>query len=484
MEEAQLQILLSELKEISKECEWIEFKVNNSIPQDIGEYLSALSNSACYHGKPYGYLVFGIQDSSHELVGTDFRPSKEKIGNQELENWLATQLSPRIDFQIFEFENHNKHFVIFRIDATHNIPVAFKGQSYIRIGSYKKSLDDHPERERKIWNIQNRRVFEKGLALMNISEEEVLNFIDYRSYFKMLGFPLPANNNEIIQRLIQEKMVIPEEKNYSITNLCAILFASKIDVFEHVSRKALRVITYSGNNRLKTVREQIGKKGYAVGFEGLVDYINNELPSTEVITKTLRQTQYTYPPLAIRELVANAIIHQDFNVTGVSPMVEIFDNRVEITNPGRPLIEPLRFVDHSPESRNEMLARFMRRLKICEERGSGVDRVVFECEINQLPAPQIVVGDNYTRVILSGPKTFREMDKNDKMRACYFHACLKYVSGELMTNQSLRERLGVEEKNYSMISRIIAEAKEEKLIKDYDPENKASKHAKYSPFWA
>ena len=154
-----------------------------------------------------------------------------------------------------------------------------------------------------------------------------------------------------------------------------------------------------------------------------------------------------------------------------------------ITNPGKPLIDPLRFVDHNPESRNEILARFMRRINICEERGSGIDKVVFECEYNQLPAPEIIVGDNYTRIILYGHKTLRQMDKQDKVRACYLHACLKYVSGEYMTNQSLRVRFGIEEQNYPMASRIISDTIEAKFIKDYDSESKSRKYAKYVPYW-
>jgi ATP-dependent DNA helicase RecG len=483
MTDAQLIKLLIDLKELPKECEWVEFKVNNENPFDIGEYISALSNTACYSNLPNGYLVFGI-NNEHELVGTDFSPSTAKKGNQELENWLATLLSPRIDFNIYEFNHEGKKFVIFKIDATHNTPVAFRGESYIRIGSYKKKLDDHPERERKIWNIQNRKVFEKGLAIMNIGGNDVLELIDYRNYFKMQGLPPPSSKKEVIDRFIQEKMIIPEEKQYSITNLCALLFANSLNNFENLSRKVLRVIIYNGDNRLKTIREHASGKGYAIGFERTIEFILNILPSTEEIKTALRKTVYTYPPLAIRELVANALIHQDLHVSGASSMVEIFRNRIEITNPGKPLIDPLRFVDHSPESRNEMLARFMRRLKVCEERGSGIDRVIYECELNQLPAPEFIVGDNFTRVILYGPRTLRQMDKRDKIRACYQHACLKYVSGELMTNQTLRERLAVEEKNYSIVSRIIADTKEEGLIKDFDPKNKAKTHAKYSPFWA
>ena len=191
-----------------------------------------------------------------------------------------------------------------------------------------------------------------------------------------------------------------------------------------------------------------------------------------------------YPPISIRELVANAIIHQDFEIPGSSPMVEVFDNRIEITNPGQPLIDPLRFVDHSPESRNEDLARYMRRLNICEERGSGVDKAVFQCEFYQLPAPEFIVGDNYTRSILYAPKTLRQMDKKGKVRACYLHACLKCVSGEFMTNQSLRKRFGVAEQNYATVSRIISDTKQEGLVKDFDPSNKSRTYAKYLPFWA
>ena len=204
--------------------------------------------------------------------------------------------------------------------------------------------------------------------------------------------------------------------------------------------------------------------------------------SNEVID-TLRKEVKMYPKLAIRELVANAIIHQDFTESGTGPMIEIYSDRIEITNPGKPLIDTLRFVDHNPQSRNEKLAQFMRRLNICEERGSGIDKVLVECEYAQLPAPKFIEGDNYTRIILYAHKTLRQMDKEDKVRAAYLHSCLKIVSGGFMTNQSLRERFGIEEKNYSMASRIIAESIKSGRVKDRDPESASKKHAKYVPFW-
>jgi predicted HTH transcriptional regulator len=128
-------------------------------------------------------------------------------------------------------------------------------------------------------------------------------------------------------------------------------------------------------------------------------------------------------------------------------MVEIFSDRMEITNPGLPLVKTERFLDTPPRSRNEALASLMRRAGICEERGSGVDKVVFQTELYQLPAPLFETPEGNTRVILFAHRALNEMDKTDRVRACYLHACLRYVERDPMTNASLRERFGIEEHN-------------------------------------
>jgi predicted HTH transcriptional regulator len=190
-----------------------------------------------------------------------------------------------------------------------------------------------------------------------------------------------------------------------------------------------------------------------------------------------------YPDLAVRELIANALIHQDFSVGGAGPMVEIFDDRLEITNPGEPLVEIERFLDSPPRSRNEALASFMRRVGICEERGSGVDKVVFETEFYQLPPPRWERPDGSLRVVLFAHRDLRSMDKQERVHACYLHACLLYVMREQMTNTSLRERFGIEPKNSATASRIIRDALAAKVIKPYDPDQ-GKKNARYLPHWA
>jgi ATP-dependent DNA helicase RecG len=123
---------------------------------------------------------------------------------------------------------------------------------------------------------------------------------------------------------------------WNITNPGAVLFAKRLADFRSLQRKAMRVVLYKGDSRVETIREQEGAKGYAAGFEGLIGFVTNLLPSNEVIGQAFRKEVPMFPELSIRELVANAIIHQDFHVTGTALMVEIFSNRLEITNPGLP----------------------------------------------------------------------------------------------------------------------------------------------------
>ena len=168
-------------------------------------------------------------------------------------------------------------------------------------------------------------------------------------------------------------------------------------------------------------------------------------------------------------------------------MVEIFTGRMEITNPGEPLVDTLRFIDSPPKSRNEVLAALMRRMKICEEAGTGIDKVIEAVELFQLPAPDFVAitttQPGFTRATLFAPRTLNEMDTYQRIRACYQHACLCFVSGKRMTNTSMRERFGIEEKNAAKASRIIADTLAAGQIRPFDPEQ-GKKYASYLPFWA
>lgn len=169
-------------------------------------------------------------------------------------------------------------------------------------------------------------------------------------------------------------------------------------------------------------------------------------------------------------------------MTGAGPVVEIFDNRVEITNPGTPLVDIRRIVDNPPKSRNEKIAELMRRLRICEELGTGWDKMVIACELLQLPAPKIDLYRESTKVTLFSEIPFTSLSVEDKLWSCYLHACIKQVQGEQLTNKSLRERFGVKETASASISRLIKEAVDNKLIKPLDPTT-APRYMKYIPVW-
>lgn len=475
--------LIQELCKLPKEAEWVEFKHNNSDPKEIGSYLSCLSNSAALNGKTSAYLLWGVENTNHTIVGTTFKPSHTKVGNEELENWLLRLLQPKIHFSFYEIDIDELPVVLLEIPAALCSRVLFEGQAFIRVGSYKKKLKDHPEKERELWRTFERTPFEKGIAMEQVSSEEVLRLLDYPGYFDLLELSLPDGRQAILQCLKEDELIIPcEAGEWSITNLGAVLFAKNLKEFSTLKRKAVRVIQYNGKGRTQTHKEQEGGKGYATGFEGLINYIMALIPSNEVIGQALRKNIPTFPELAVRELVANALIHQDFAIQGTGPMVEIFDDRIEITNPGMPLVDTEKFVNTPPKSRNEGLASLTRRFRICEERGSGIDKVVSQIELFQLPAPIFEAPGEFTRTVLFAHKPLSEMDKTERVRACYLHACLKWAMRDYLTNSSLRERFGVEERNKAAISRYIKEAVEAEVIKLYDAEA-APRLRKYVPYW-
>jgi ATP-dependent DNA helicase RecG len=479
-----LTILVRELVQLPAEADWVEFKRDNDDPREIGEYISALSNSAALLGKPSAYLVWGVADGSQEIVGTTFKPRAAKVGNEELENWMLRLLEPKIDFRFFEVSVDGKAVVVLEIDRAFRHPVRFQGQEFIRVGSYKKNLKDFPEKERELWRALDRAPFETGTAVGELSSDEVLQLLDYPSYFDLMKRPLPSAANGILAALETDELLRANDAGqWEITNVGAVLFAKRLADFPRLRRKAMRVIQYRGGTRLDTIKEHEETEGYASGFAGLIAYIHGLLPANEVIEQALRTTVRMYPELAVRELVANALIHQDFFVTGAGPMVEIFDDRMEITNPGLPLVAPERFLDTPPKSRNEVLAALMRRMGICEERGSGIDKIVFQTELFQLPAPIFEVAGESTRSVLFAHRPLAEMSKEDRVRACYLHACLKYVNRSYLTNTSVRERFGIEQQNIAYASRLIKEAVEAGVIVPFDPDA-APKLMKYVPWWA
>ena len=476
--------LVLELIKLPVETEWLEYKLNNDDPTMIGEYLSAISNAAALHERDYGYVLYGIDDSTHVIKGTEFQPKMEKVGNEELENWLITQLTPRIDFRFIDVDMAEGHVVVIEIPAAKIQPTAFKGTEYVRVGSYKKKLKDYPEKERKLWRTFEIRPYETMPAKENVDVGAITQMLDTGAFYSLMNLPIPSTRDGIMHDFQEYGFIRRMDNgNYAITNMGALLFARDFKQFDYLSNKAIRVIRYKGSGRTHAVRDQFFSKGYAVAFDEIITYIMSMLPQEETIETALRQEFIMFPEKAIRELLGNLMIHQDLTARGQSLMVEIFDERIEATNPGKLLVDVDRIIDTAPHARNEKMANFLRLVHICEARGSGFDRMEEGMRDWKIPAPKVETTEDFCRTMLYWHPSFSQWSKEEKIRTCYTYVCYCYVNSIEVSNTVLRERFGISETNKAMVSRIIKDTVTAGKIKLADP-TAAVKMRKYVPYWA
>ena len=410
----------------------------SSSNENIAKHLSAFSN---YPGG--GYMVFGVTNDG-QATGLDKNQTDEII--KKLGNIARSNVEPQIALDHTILTVANKTLLAVCISESVHKPTHLKAgtvhDAYIRSAGTSRKLSK--EEVQKILAVSQGLTFENRLYPDIYQSDDIISKLDYVTYFDLIGVKQPTNQDEILKVLESELLIKKVNSGYQMTYLGILLFAKNLNDFKELKRKAPRVIVYEGKNRVNAIKKQNdGNLGYAAGFTRLNEYINTLLPSNEIIQQTLRKEVRMYPALAIRELVANALIHQDFDVSGAGVTIEIFDDRIEITNPGKPFVEINRLMDLPPRSRNEKLASLMRRLHICEEIGSGIEKVVFECEFYQLPAPLFETKEENMVVTLYSHQTLTKMDKKDRIRACYLHASLKHVSREITTNESVRTRFNI-----------------------------------------
>jgi ATP-dependent DNA helicase RecG len=454
-----------------RENERLEFKEGRTTydPSKAMRYCVALANEGG------GKFVLGVTDKPpRQVVGTQaFRNAAE------FQRQILDKLGFRVDIE--ELTHPSGRIVVFHIPSRPSgTAYHHDGAYFMRSGEALVAMSE--DQLRKIFN-EDKPDFLVGTALDNVTADDVVRLLDTQSYFDLINYPYPPDRAGVLSRFESEKLIVNHDGLYGITNLGAVLFAKNLPDFPTVWRKAPRVVVYDGFGKLFTKIDQIGVKGYAVGFENLIDFIAGQTKKNEVVGKALRTDVKMFTDIAIRELIANALIHQDFEETGSSVMVEVYDDRLEISNPGKPTIPPTRFIDEY-KSRNEKLADLMRRLRICEEKGSGIDKVVNSAEVFQLKAPDFRVGEVRTTVVLFAHQEFDDMEAEDRIRACYQHCCLRYVMNQKMTNQSLRERFKLPQEKAESASRIIQATLAKNLIKLDDTSNTSKSYAKYIPFWA
>jgi len=407
---------LDELRALLKETEWVEFKVNYVDEDEIGEHISALSNSACLHEKKNAYLAFGIENKTHEVLGTKFKPKQHKVGNEELENWLVRLLKPRIDFRIYQFNYNNKPIAIFEIDPTQHIPVKFRGIAYVRVGSYTKKLSDFPEKERKIWKKEaaydwSAQICEKA----KISDLEPKAISKARKEYKQKYSNL---SDEIVRWdrgtfLNKAKLTI----NGKITNTAIILLGKAES--EHFILPSVAKITWivKDANNVEKDYEHFGPP-LILNAERVFTKIRN-LKYRYLADETLFPTEINqYDPWVIREALHNCIAHQDYELKGKINLVEKPDELI-FSNVGSFIPENIETVikpDWAPEIyRNPFLTNAMVGLNMIDTIGSGI-RKMFKTQMERFfPLPDYdltqservsvkiqgrILNENYTRLLI------------------------------------------------------------------------------------
>ena len=454
------------------ESEHLEFKEakQHYDTAKLLRYCVALSNEGG------GHLVLGVSDKRpRRVVGTH-----AFLNTGEVTAQILRALRIRVEAQ--ELAHPDGRVLVFVIPSRPvGAPLHYEGAYLMRAG--EELVPMTVDQLKRIVAEGSPGWFEQP-ARDAASPDEVVALLDTQSFFELLGLPYPTTREGVLARLAQERLIQEESEAWRITNLAAILLAKRLDAFSpELARKAARVVIYEGVNKLVTRDDKPGGRGYAVGFESLVDFVHSSAPLNHFVEQVVREEVKMFPRQAIRELVANALVHQDFEATGQSVMVEMYADRLEVSNPGLPPIKVERFIDEF-RSRNERLAELMRRMGVCEEKGSGIDKVVHLAEAFQLPAPDFRTSETRTTAVLFAHQDFADMSKADRIRACYQHCCLKYVSNERMSNQSLRERFKLPEAKAVTASQVIGAAKDAGLIKADESETTSTRYARYLPFWA
>ena len=429
-QEHAIKALEDSLYPVPQELNGIDWKCALSDKSDrLAQHLCTFSNT-----KNGGYLVFGVNDDTSfvALTKDEIEEITNRIGNIAKNN-LAWSI--QLEHAVVDYQGHTLLFI--RIHEQTNKPIYLRGkdiyEAYIRSAGHTVKMSK--EQVHELIAQSHGLSFEDRVAKSGVSMEEVENLLDCPKMFELPGRNLPSDKQQIMKMM--------EEYGLTLEYIC--------------------------------------QTGYAIGFNDLVDFVGNNT-STESI-EIRREAIPSYPIVAIRELTANMMVHQDTLIMGMPLTIEIFTNRLTFTNPSSSLNDVNRLIDLPPHSRNEAMAQMMLLMGMCERRGSGIDRATDAISQMKLPAYKAQSGDDFTRITLFPKKKVSEMTREERIAVCYQHACLLYEDGLAINNQIVRERFNLNKNQAVMASRILADTQESGLIKMKDPETESKRYSSYIPYY-
>lgn len=387
----------------------------------IGKFISAIANTAATIGEEFGQLVWGIDPTTGEIVGTEFAPQEYFINDIDLTDWLKSKTENLANFFFTSFELDGKQIVVLEISCAASQAIRFENKHYLlaedrsiiestsNVSTDQNSLEssDLEGQDMTVANNLETRLSERINQEMNTLKSDIekldiekvtsidplLQTLDVKAFFDLLDEPIPSNEQDVIDALVDYEILIPDEMDdYKVSEIGLLCFAKDLSTHPGMRRKHLIITKYSGTNRGANSQRTVIETGYIAAIESIVEFILDNTRTADPITGNPDAIESPYPARAIKELVINAMVHQSLDIEAVnyaSPEVEIFDDRIEISNTGYLDVNAATLANTIPMIRNIDLYSMFTRLGLCNHRQHGWQLIIEGCEQAQSPSPMI-----------------------------------------------------------------------------------------------
>ncbi len=475
------ELLQQSLVPVAHELNELDWKREMSPNKErFAEHVSAFAN----HGKG-GFLVFGVTQDGKKA---GIEPSEVKETIAKVGNIVREGLEPAcvIDHFAEKLESSNRVLLYIYIQEATQKPVHLRGKgldfSFIRSAGQTRKMNENEIRSALL---QSRTLRFEELTISSSESDDILEEIDIEPVCQRLKLPFSGEPERRGEIMVNLKFAVRAAHAFLPTYLGVLVAGRDFKKVPGCEHYGVRLTRYKGTAKLEADHDKFYLAGFVHSFDQLINDIASLIPKSEVIEKATRKQVPLYPEIALRELIANAVIHRDYSRTDSYVQVDVYDNRIEITNPGSLLPDMMidRLIDQHPRARNEILAARMRELGFCEERGSGIDKAAFALEVYGLPAVHFINKPDSFQAILYAPKPYKAMGNEERLRTAYQHTCLHYVMGQVVTNASLRTRLKLTKQQSQLASTLIRKAIEARLIKVANP-GASPRYIHYVPYWA
>ena len=355
--------ILENLLTFNDEYEWFDFKENWFSKDEIGEYISAISNGAAFCGKEYGYIIWGVNDKTKEIVGTTVNFDRD-IDGEPYKHYLARKLQPSIAFETVNFDYKNERIVMLIIPAAKSTKTKYNGIDYIRIGSSKEKLARFPEYEIKLNSI----LMNGYPTIVNTSAPDYAQELTFEKLFLYYA----AKGIELRKETFEKTLKLKTKDNKY--NIMAYILSDQNDI-------PVRVSVFSGIDKsapLFSVKE-FGNTCIMYSMDKILEYGDaiNIIQTDERNRISERKDVPLFNYEAFHEAILNAFIHNKW-LTLNAPQISVFTNRIEILSHGGLAIDQDEsgFYSGSSLPVNEVLASIFLQLRISERSGRGVPKIV------------------------------------------------------------------------------------------------------------